>query len=70
VTRSPNSPDRSATCSAARASARSTVGELQALAEHEVAPDLVVGTSVGSLNGAALARDPTSGPNGLLHVWA
>ena len=46
------------------------VGVLQALSEHDVAPDLVAGTSVGSLNGAALARDPTSGPNRLSHVWA
>ena len=28
------------------------VGTLQALSEHDVAPDLVAGTSVGSLNGA------------------
>jgi NTE family protein len=46
------------------------VGMLQALSEHHVAPDLVAGTSVGSLNGAALALDPTSGANRLSHVWA
>ncbi len=46
------------------------VGMLQALSEHGVVPDLVAGTSVGSLNGAALARDPTSGVNRLSHVWA
>ena len=46
------------------------VGMLQALSEHDVVPDLVAGTSVGSLNGAALARDPTSGANRLSHVWA
>ena len=46
------------------------VGMLQALSEHDVAPDLVAGTSVGSLNGAALALDPTSGANRLSHVWA
>ncbi|HYO20436.1 MAG TPA: patatin-like phospholipase family protein, partial [Dermatophilaceae bacterium] len=34
------------------------VGMLQALAERGVSPDLVVGTSVGSLNGAVLAMDP------------
>lgn len=34
------------------------VGMLQALAERGVLPDLVVGTSVGSLNGAVLAMDP------------
>jgi NTE family protein len=46
------------------------VGMLQALSEHDIVPDLVAGTSVGSLNGAALALDPTSGGNRLSHVWA
>jgi NTE family protein len=46
------------------------VGMLQALSEHDIAPDLVSGTSVGSLNGAALALDPASGANRLSHVWA
>ena len=32
---------------------------LQALLEHGVHPDLVVGTSVGALHGAVVARDPT-----------
>jgi NTE family protein len=45
------------------------VGMLQALGEHEVAPDLVVGTSVGSLNGAVVARDPSSAANRLAHAW-
>jgi NTE family protein len=35
------------------------VGMLQALLERDVVPDLVVGTSVGALNGAAVAADPT-----------
>jgi NTE family protein len=35
------------------------VGVLRALAEHGVRPDLVVGCSIGALNGAALAEDPT-----------
>ncbi|HVE93007.1 MAG TPA: patatin-like phospholipase family protein, partial [Actinomycetota bacterium] len=35
------------------------VGMLQALLEHGVRPDLVVGTSVGALNGAAVASDPS-----------
>jgi NTE family protein len=35
------------------------VGMLKALLEHGVRPDLVVGTSVGALNGAAIASDPT-----------
>ncbi|MGY1741653.1 MULTISPECIES: patatin-like phospholipase family protein [unclassified Blastococcus] len=35
------------------------VGMLQALFEHGVRPDLVVGTSVGAVNGALVAADPT-----------
>ena len=35
------------------------VGMLRALLEAGVAPDLVVGTSVGAVNGAFLAADPT-----------
>jgi NTE family protein len=35
------------------------VGMLRALFEAEVAPDLVLGTSVGALNGALVARDPS-----------
>lgn len=46
------------------------VGMLQALAEHAVFPDLVTGTSVGALNGAALALDPSSAAFRLSHVWA
>ena len=46
------------------------VGMLQALAEHDVAPDIVAGTSVGSLNGAVVARDPKSAANRLSHLWA
>jgi NTE family protein len=37
------------------------VGMLRALFEIEVTPDLVLGTSVGALNGAMVARDPTPG---------
>ena len=37
------------------------VGMLQALLEHGVRPDLVVGTSVGAVNGALVAADPTPG---------
>src|SRR5206468_7167137 len=36
------------------------VGMLGALLERGVVPDLVVGTSVGALNGAAVAADPTT----------
>jgi len=35
------------------------VGMLRALFEAEIAPELVLGTSVGALNGALVARDPT-----------
>jgi NTE family protein len=35
------------------------VGMLHALMEHGVRPDLIVGTSVGALHGAAVARSPS-----------
>ncbi len=34
---------------------------LQALLEREIVPDLVLGTSIGALNGAMVARDPSLG---------
>ncbi|HYB37739.1 MAG TPA: patatin-like phospholipase family protein [Mycobacterium sp.] len=43
---------------------------LQALSEHDITPDLVAGTSVGSLNGAVVAFDPKGAPNRLSHLWA
>lgn len=46
------------------------VGVLQALMEQRVTPDLVIGASVGSLNGAVIASDPTSAANRLSHAWA
>ena len=46
------------------------VGMLQALLEHGVRPDLVVGTSVGAINGALVAADPTPGTvDRLRGVW-
>lgn len=45
------------------------VGMLRALEEHGVHPDLVVGTSVGSLNGALLALDPRGAPVRLPAIW-
>ena len=46
------------------------VGMLRALVETGVRPDVIVGTSVGSLNGAALAHDPTpAGIDNLEGVW-
>ena len=46
------------------------VGMLQALSEHDISPDIVAGTSVGSLNGAVLAMGPKSAGNRLSHLWA
>jgi len=46
------------------------VGMLRALLERGVAPDLVVGTSVGAVNGAAVAADPTLGAiDALAEAW-
>lgn len=46
------------------------VGQLEALLGAGIVPDLVVGTSVGALNGAALAADPTpTGIASLRDVW-
>jgi NTE family protein len=46
------------------------VGMLQALGERDIPPDMVVGTSVGSLNGSVLAQQPKSAANRLSHLWA
>ncbi|HEX2053643.1 MAG TPA: patatin-like phospholipase family protein [Actinomycetota bacterium] len=35
------------------------VGMLQALLERDITPDLIVGTSVGALNGVAIAAEPS-----------
>jgi NTE family protein len=46
------------------------VGMLRALFEYDVRPDLIVGTSVGALNGLVVATDPTSGVvDRLLDLW-
>ncbi len=37
------------------------VGMMRALLEADIRPDLVLGTSIGALNGAMIARDPTLG---------
>jgi len=47
----------------------SQVGMLQALAEHHIVPDLVVGSSVGALNGAVVALDPVGAVSRLSHAW-
>jgi NTE family protein len=46
------------------------VGMLRALFERGITPDLVLGTSVGALNGAMVARDPTIGViDRLTELW-
>ncbi len=46
------------------------VGMLQALVEAEIKPDLVAGTSIGAINGAAVAADPTpEGIERLANTW-
>lgn len=44
-------------------------GMIRALAEAGVVPDLVVGASVGSLNGAVLAAHPGDAADRLVDVW-
>lgn len=47
------------------------VGMLRALAEREIVPDVVLGTSVGAINGALFAGDPTvGGVERLSELWA
>jgi NTE family protein len=47
------------------------VGMLRALLEHGVVPDAVVGCSVGAINAAAMAGEPTlDGVRHLTDVWA
>jgi NTE family protein len=47
------------------------VGMLRALLERGIAPDRVVGTSIGAINGAAVASDPTPDAIGrLAEVWS
>jgi NTE family protein len=46
------------------------VGMLQALIERDIRPDLIVGTSVGAINGALVAADPApSAVDRLRGVW-
>jgi NTE family protein len=47
------------------------VGMLRALVEHGITPDLIVGCSVGALNGTGLAADASiAGVERMWHVWA
>lgn len=46
------------------------VGMLRALAEHGIRPDLVLGTSIGAVNGAFVAADPSAeGVDRLAGLW-
>jgi NTE family protein len=46
------------------------VGMLRALAEREIRPDAVLGTSIGAVNGAFFAADPTvAGVERLSELW-
>lgn len=46
------------------------IGMLRALMERGVLPDLIVGCSVGAINGAALAHDPSpAGIDRLVRLW-
>ena len=44
-------------------------GSLQAIAETDIEPDALIGTSAGALTGAVIAEDPASGINRLAYVW-
>jgi len=47
------------------------VGMLRALLDSGIQPELVVGTSIGAINGAAVAQDPTPAVvDRLEHAWA
>jgi NTE family protein len=46
------------------------VGMLRALAEAGIRPDLVVGTSIGAVNGAFVAADPPGAAERLAGLWA
>jgi NTE family protein len=46
------------------------LGMLRALAATDLSPDLVIGTSVGSVNGAVLAADPTRAAGTLTRIWS
>jgi len=47
------------------------VGMLRALFERDVRPDLILGTSVGALNGLVVAADPTArSVDRLLDLWS
>ena len=49
----------------------SEVGMLRALFERDIVPDLIVGTSIGALNGAAVAVEPSAATvDRLEEIWS
>jgi len=46
------------------------VGQLRALARTDISPDFIVGTSVGSLNGAVIADAPAVAADRLAALWS
>jgi NTE family protein len=46
------------------------VGMLRALRQRGITPDLVAGTSVGSVNGALVAKDPDTAADRLAVLWS
>ncbi len=46
------------------------VGMVRALVESDIAPDMVVGSSVGALNGMLLAHDPTTAADRMSDIWS
>ena len=46
------------------------VGQIRALAKTDIVPDLVVGTSVGALNGVVLAERPDAPADRLAALWS
>lgn len=46
------------------------VGQLRALAKTDISPDMVVGTSVGALNGTILAENPATAADRLAAIWS
>jgi len=47
------------------------VGMIRALLEADIHPDRVVGTSIGAINGALVAADPSESVIGrLIELWA
>ena len=45
------------------------IGMLQALVSVDILPDLVLGTSIGAMNGAVIAADPLAASARLTELW-